>query len=91
VTTNHASLVGAEGVVTSTGALNPGDRRELLLSYVGEFSTQGPVVQTSARLQTRLSVHSPMPHRSPSGQSLDGLSISIYSTFCAILPGAILG
>jgi hypothetical protein len=45
VTTNHASLVGAEGVVTSTGATVPGDMRELLLSHVGELSSLGPRVQ----------------------------------------------
>ena len=64
MTTNHASLVGAEGVVTSTGARVPGDMRELLLSHVGELSPLGPKVQTSARLETRLSLHSPMPHSS---------------------------
>jgi hypothetical protein len=44
VTTNHASLAGAEGAVTSTGAGVPGDMRELL-SNVGELSPQGPGVQ----------------------------------------------
>ena len=45
MTTNHASLVGAEGVVTSTGARVPGDMRELLPSHVGELSPLGPGVQ----------------------------------------------
>jgi hypothetical protein len=40
VTTNHASLVGAERAVTSTG-----DMRELLPSHVGELSPPGPRVQ----------------------------------------------
>ena len=45
MTTNHASLVGAEGAVTLTGARVPGDMRELLLSHVGELSARGPRVQ----------------------------------------------
>jgi hypothetical protein len=45
MTTNHASLVAAEGAVTSTGARVPGDMRELLPSHVGELSTPGPGVQ----------------------------------------------
>lgn len=36
--------------------------REFLPSYVGELSPPGPRVQTSARLETSLSVYSPMPH-----------------------------
>ena len=48
MTTNHASLVGADGAVTSTGARVPGDMRELLPSHVGELSPPGPGVQTSA-------------------------------------------
>jgi hypothetical protein len=54
VTTNHASLMGAEGTVTSTGARDPGDMRELLLSHVGELSPLGPRVQhlSSTRDQT---------------------------------------
>jgi hypothetical protein len=36
MTTNHASLVGAVGVVTSTGAWIPGDMSELLSSHVGD-------------------------------------------------------
>jgi hypothetical protein len=61
MTTNHASLVGSEGVVTSTGARVPGDMRELLPSHVGELSLPGPRVQTSAQLEIRLSLYSPMP------------------------------
>ena len=49
-------------MVTSTGALSPGDMRELLPSHVGELSPPGPRVQTSTRLETRLSVCSPIPH-----------------------------
>ena len=45
MTVNLAFLVGAEGVVTSTGARVPGDMRELLLSHVGELSPLGPGVQ----------------------------------------------
>jgi hypothetical protein len=45
MTTNHASPVGAEGVVTLTGARVPGDMRELLLFHVGELSPPGPGVQ----------------------------------------------
>jgi hypothetical protein len=44
VTTNHATLVGTEGTVTSIGARVPGDMRELLPSYVGELSPLGPEV-----------------------------------------------
>jgi hypothetical protein len=44
VTTNHTSLVGAEGVVTSRGSRVPGDMSELLLSHVGELSLPGPRV-----------------------------------------------
>ena len=61
MTTNHVSLVGAVGAVTLTGARVPGDMRELLPSHVGELSPPGPRVQTSAQLETRLSVYSPMP------------------------------
>jgi hypothetical protein len=49
------------GVITSTGARVPGDMRELLLCHVGKLSPPGPRVQTSAQLETRLSLHSPMP------------------------------
>ena len=42
---NHASLVGAEGAVTSTGARVPGDVRELLPSHVGELLPPVPGVQ----------------------------------------------
>ena len=45
MTTNHASLVGAEGAVTLTGASVPGDMRELLPFNVGELSSLGPEVQ----------------------------------------------
>ena len=48
MTTNHASPVGTEGMVTLTEARVPGDMRELLLSHVGELSPPGPGVQTSA-------------------------------------------
>jgi hypothetical protein len=44
MTASHASLVGAEGVVTSTGASVPGDMRELLQSHIGELSPPGPGV-----------------------------------------------
>ena len=62
MTTSHASPVGAMGAVTLTGALSPGDMREHLPSYVGELSPLGPGVHLSTRLETRLSVYSPMPH-----------------------------
>jgi hypothetical protein len=65
VTTGHVSPVGAVGTVTWTGALVPGDMRELLPFHVGELSPPGPKVQTSAQLNSRLSVYSLMPH-SPS-------------------------
>ena len=45
MTTNHASLVGAEGAVTLTGARVPGDMRELLPSHVSELSPLGPGIQ----------------------------------------------
>jgi hypothetical protein len=61
VTANHASLVGAEWVVTLTAARVPGDMRELP-SHVGELSPPGPGGQSSGQLETRLSVYSPMPH-----------------------------
>ena len=61
MTKSHASLVGTEGVVTSTEARVPGDMREFLPSYVGELSPPGPRVQTSAQLEARLPVYSPMP------------------------------
>ena len=61
MTTNHASLVGAVGVVTSTGARVPGDMRVHLPSHVGELSPLGfSRIQTSARLETRPSVYSPV-------------------------------
>jgi hypothetical protein len=57
--------VGAVGVVTSIGARVPGDMRECLSSRVGEYYHHWvlPGFKTSARLETRLSVHSPLPHR----------------------------
>jgi hypothetical protein len=45
MTASHASLLGAEGVITLTGARVPGDMRELLPSHVGELSPPGPGVQ----------------------------------------------
>jgi hypothetical protein len=45
MTANHVSLVGAEGTVTLSGALNPGDMRELLLFHVGELSPPGSRIQ----------------------------------------------
>jgi hypothetical protein len=62
---NHASLVGSVGLITGTKF--PGDR-ELLPSYVTELSPPGPGFQTSARLETRLSLHSPMPNGTPENQ-----------------------
>jgi hypothetical protein len=56
VTINHAFLVGVWGTVTSTGARVPGDMREFLPSHIGELSPSGPRVQTSALLETRLSI-----------------------------------
>jgi hypothetical protein len=47
MTASQTSPVGAEGAVTSTGALSPGDMRELLLSHVGELSPPGSRVQLS--------------------------------------------
>ena len=64
MTTSHMLLLwGALGTVTLTGARVLGDMRELLLSQVGELSPPGPGVPTSALLETRLPVHSPVPHR----------------------------
>ena len=45
MSTSHASLVGAMGTVTETGARVPEDRRELLPFHVGELSPPGPRVQ----------------------------------------------
>jgi hypothetical protein len=39
--------------------------REFLPSHVGELSPPGPGIQTSAQLEIRLVVYSPMPHRKP--------------------------
>jgi hypothetical protein len=49
-------------VVSSKGALSPGDMMECLLSHVHELSPLGPRVHLSTRLETRLSVHSLMSH-----------------------------
>jgi hypothetical protein len=62
MTTNHASLVGADGAVTSTGARVPGDMRELLPSHVGELSPLGPGVQHLASTGNQ-TVCCPMPNR----------------------------
>jgi hypothetical protein len=45
MTKGHASPVGAVVVVTSTGALSPGDMRELFPSHVGDLSPLGLGVQ----------------------------------------------
>ena len=57
-------VVGAVGAVTLTGARGPGDMRECLPSHVGgNYHLQISLgFKTSARLETRLSVHSPLPH-----------------------------
>jgi hypothetical protein len=62
VTTNHASPEGTVGAVTMTGARVTVDLRERQLCNVGEISPLVPRVQTSARLETRLSVYSPLPN-----------------------------
>ena len=51
------------GVVRSTGARGPGDMRECLLSHVGEnYNHQVlPGFHTSAPLETKQFVHSPLP------------------------------
>jgi hypothetical protein len=56
--------VGAVGAVSSTGARGPGDMRECLLSHVGKnYQHQvSPAFHTSAQLETKLSVHSLLPH-----------------------------
>jgi hypothetical protein len=56
MTKSLASPVGTEGGNKFDGSQGPGDMRELLPSHVGELSPLGPGVQTSARLETRLSV-----------------------------------
>jgi hypothetical protein len=57
---------GAVGAVTSTGARGPGDMREHLLSNVAENNHHWvlPGFTTSAGLETRSSVHNPLPHKS---------------------------
>jgi hypothetical protein len=55
-------LWGAKGVVTSTGARVPGDKRELFPSHVGELSPPGPGDQHLVSSGNRLSVYSPMPN-----------------------------
>ena len=64
MTTSHASPVGAVGAVTSTGARGPGDMIEHLLSHVGgNHHPLGPLgFKTYARLETRLSMCSPLLH-----------------------------
>ena len=62
MTTNHASLVGADRAVTLTGARVPGNMRELP-SHVGELSSPGPGVPHLSSTENQMSVHSPMPHR----------------------------
>ena len=59
--------VGAVEVVTLTGARGPGDMREHLLSHVGGnyHHWVSPGFTTSARLEIRLSVHSPILHTTP--------------------------
>jgi hypothetical protein len=58
------SVVMTVGEVTSTGARGPGDMVECLLSHVGRnYHHQVlPGFKISARLETGLSVHSPLPH-----------------------------
>ena len=69
MTTSHASpegavgALGTVGAVTSTGALSPGDMREHLPLHVGGLSPSDPGIQLSTQLETRQSLHSPMPHR----------------------------
>jgi hypothetical protein len=64
MTTSHTSPVGAVGAVTLTEARSPGDMRERLPSHVGGNYHHGvPGFYLSTRLETRLSVHSPMPHK----------------------------
>jgi hypothetical protein len=59
-----ASPVEAVGAVTLTGARSTGDMRECLPSHVGGnyYPSGSTGVQTSTWLETRLSVHSPLPH-----------------------------
>lgn len=59
--------MGAVGAVTSTGDRGPGDMKERLLSNVGRnYHYQVlPGFKTLAQLETRRSVHSPLPHNIP--------------------------
>ena len=53
----------AVGAVTSTGARGSGDMIECLPSHVGgNYHPPGPTGVQDFRLETRLSVHSPLPH-----------------------------
>jgi hypothetical protein len=63
--------VGAVGAVTLTGTRDPRDMIERLLSHVdGNYYPPGLTrFPTSASLETRLSVHSPLPHRSFRGRT----------------------
>ena len=56
--------MGAVGAVILTGSRGSGDMRECLLSHVGgDYHLQISLgFKTSAQLETRLSVHSPLPH-----------------------------
>jgi hypothetical protein len=60
----HTSPVGVVGVITLTGARGPGDMKECLPSHVGgNYHPSGSMgFKTSAQLETRLSIHSPLPH-----------------------------
>ena len=58
--TNHASPVGAVGVVTLTGARVPGDMRELPF-HVGELSPLGPGVTPQLDLTGDQSVYTQCP------------------------------
>jgi hypothetical protein len=53
--------VGAVGVAL-TGARSSGDMTERLLSHVGTTNQIPLEFKTSAQLETRLSVHSPLSH-----------------------------
>jgi hypothetical protein len=79
VTTSHASPVGAEGAVTLTGARGPGDMRERLSSHVGEnyHHQVSPGFKTSARLETTLSVQSPLPHTTLYSKLQEGVFLSL--------------
>jgi hypothetical protein len=58
---SHTPLLqGAVGVVTSTGARGSGDMIEHLFHVGGDPQGSRPLLD-----QTRLSVHSPLPHKGP--------------------------